>query len=189
MGRFVRQNDARDFVSGTGQDFSIRQARPEDADTLAALGARTFDETFGHLYAAENLESFQRENHDRQVYDRLLTSDDCHVLIAEAPDGTMAAYAVAGPCGLPVDEPGPNDIEIKRLYVDRPFQNSGLGRALLEPLLEWCEAREPSGLYLSVYAHNHGAQRLYRRYGFDKVKEYEFLVGEHRDPEFIFRKQ
>ena len=43
-------------------------------------------------------------------------------------------------------------------------------------------------VWIGVWSENYGAQRLYRRFGFDKAGEYEFVVGETRDREFIFRR-
>src|SRR3546814_12173765 len=37
---------------------AIRRATPDDADTVSALATRTFVETFGHLYPAEDLQAF-----------------------------------------------------------------------------------------------------------------------------------
>ena len=42
----------------------IRRAGASDAETLAALGARTFVETFGHLYAPADLRAFVAEAYD-----------------------------------------------------------------------------------------------------------------------------
>jgi ribosomal protein S18 acetylase RimI-like enzyme len=41
-------------------------------------------------------------------------------------------------------------------------------------------------IQLSVYAENHGAQRFYERYGFEKIADITFKVGDHYDPEFLF---
>jgi len=41
---------------------------------------------------------------------------------------------------------------------------------------------------LSVWSGNHGAQRFYRRYGFEHVADIEFWVGEQCDEEFLFAK-
>lgn len=46
--------------------------------------------------------------------------------------------------------------------------------------------REP--LYIGVWSENFGAERLYARHGFQRVGEYLFPVGEHRDLEFILKR-
>ena len=40
-------------------------------------------------------------------------------------------------------------------------------------------------MQLSVWSGNHGAQRFYARYGFEKVADVHFWVGAHRDDEFL----
>ena len=44
-----------------------------------------------------------------------------------------------------------------------------------------------TNIYLDVWEHNHGAQRFYKRYGFEKVGERSFHVesGEETDVDFI----
>jgi len=40
-----------------------------------------------------------------------------------------------------------------------------------------------------VWSENHGAQRLYARHGFEHVGDYDFVVGNIRDHEFILRRR
>ncbi len=42
--------------------------------------------------------------------------------------------------------------------------------------------------WLVVFSENHRAQRFYARYGFAKVGEYDYPVGEWTDREFVMRK-
>lgn len=91
---------------------------------------------------------------------------------------------MAGPCGLPHPEVTPSCGELHRLYVRREAQGSGLGRRMLEAVFGWLE-RPGRRLWIGVWSENFGAQRLYARYGFSKVGEYEFRVGASRDREFI----
>ena len=52
----------------------------------------------------------------------------------------------------------------------------------------WAEQYGYPELYLGVYAENHAAQRFYQRHGFQKVGDYLFPVGRHRDLEFIYKR-
>ena len=47
-------------------------------------------------------------------------------------------------------------------------------------------ARRADEVQISVYAGNDGAQRFYQRYGFEKIADITFKVGEQLDPEFLF---
>ena len=170
-----------------GDRHRIRLATPDDLDVLVELGRSTFAETFGHLYPPEDLADFLDEAHDAEIYAWAI-HDDRHAVWLAALDGAAVGYALAGPCTLPHPESTPAEGELKRLYVSRSAQNSGLGRALLAASLEWLERKGPARLWVGVWSENFGAQRLYARYGFDKVGEYEFRVGRVRDREFILRR-
>jgi ribosomal protein S18 acetylase RimI-like enzyme len=165
----------------------IRRALPADAPTLSALGASTFVDTFGHLYSSGDLQAFLDESHAVAAYEKLLASPIYALWLAE-DDGEAIGYALAGPCGLPHEDAKPTDGELKRLYVSPSAQGGGIGAKLFEQALAWLERDGPRTLWISVWSENHGAQRFYARYGFEMAGEYEFLVGEQRDREFMFRR-
>ena len=63
-----------------------------------------------------------------------------------------------------------------------------VGARLFHEALTWLEREGPRTLWISVWSENHGAQRFYARYGFEKVGEYDFIVGQQRDHEFMYRR-
>jgi ribosomal protein S18 acetylase RimI-like enzyme len=182
-------------IQPTMSDPVIRRATPADIATLASLGARTFIDTFGHLYRAEDLRTFLDGSHSEAAYARVLADPAYALWIAEdepAPEQghpvRAIGYAQAGRCGLPHPDVRPEDGELKRLYVLADAQNSGIGAKLFAQALSWLERDGPRTIWLSVWSENHGAQRFYARHGFEFVGEYEFAVGAQRDREFLFRR-
>src|SRR5690606_15744207 len=126
--------------------LEIRRAGVDDASTLSTLAARTFTETFGHLYPPEDLDAFLRES-----------------------------YAV-GPAGLRHPEAAPGDGGIRRRYVLRDYQSGGLGGKLMDAAMDWLLRDGPRTLWVGVWSENAGAQRFYQRRGFARVGEYLFPV-------------
>lgn len=167
---------------------TIRRAGPADAAVLAALGAATFVETFGHLYTPEDLRVFLDESHAVEAYAQVLANPHYALWIAEDAAGRAVGYAQAGRCGLPHEDVRPEDGELKRLYVRAGIQGGGIGRALMDAAMAWLLRDGPRTLWLSVWSENPGAQRFYARYGFVFAGEYEFIVGAQRDREFMYRR-
>ena len=168
---------------------SIRRATPADAAVLAEIGAATFIETFGHLYTPEDLQAFLDESHTEAAYANVLAADAPYALwLAEDEAGRAIGYAQAGPCGLPHADVRAEDGEIKRLYLRADAQNGGVGHAMMDAAMAWLLRDGPRTLWLSVWSENFGAQRFYARYGFEFVAEYEFIVGQQRDREFMYRR-
>ena len=167
----------------------VRVANLADAAALARLGAATFVETFGPMYQAEDLAAFLAGSRSEAVYAKLLSDPQVRVELAflnGKPE--PAGYIVAGPCKLPVDNLEPTAGEVRELYVLAEYQKHKMGTQLMVGALEWLESQRREPLYVGVYSENVGAQRLYGRFGFNKVGEYDFPVGAHIDREFILKR-
>jgi ribosomal protein S18 acetylase RimI-like enzyme len=172
---------------------SIRFAAPDDAPALAALAEATFIETFGPdgfaiPYPADDLADFLRASYAPERVAAWIADPAETVWVAEDAGGVLVAYAEVGPNTLPHPEAKPGEGELKRIYVRRSAQGTGLGRALLELSLQRLDPRGEARIWLGVWSGNLKAQRLYARYGFAKAGEYEFRVGRTRDREFILRR-
>ena len=164
---------------------TIRLARAEDAAALAALAVDTFCETFVEGFAVgypqADLDAFLTGSYAPAKVSGWIADARGQVLVAEM-EGRLVAYAQAGDNGLPYTAAQPGDGELKRIYVSRAAQGTGLGRALLERSLDWLGQRP---IFIGVWSGNHKAQRLYGHYGFQKVAEYRFAVGGTLDDEVI----
>lgn len=167
---------------------TIRRAGPDDAATLSRIGRETFTDTFGHMYPAEDLHDFLESSYAVEECARVLANPDYAVWLLEDEQGEAIGHALAGPCGLPHADVKPGDGELKRLYLLPRAQKGGWGSRLFQTALDWLERDGSRRIWISVWSENFGAQRFYARWGFEKVAEYEFIVGRQRDHEFMFRR-
>lgn len=174
-------------------EATIRRATGADAEALAALGRRTFIDTFvaadgfGIPYPADDLAAYLDSSFGPEATARKLAEPDGAWWVAER-DGDLLAFANVGPNGLPHPDATPGNMELRRLYVGKPAQGLGLGTALLELSLNWMEAHSDGPLWIGVWSGNLKAQKLYAAYGFAKAGEYQYPVGAWRDHEFILRR-
>jgi GNAT superfamily N-acetyltransferase len=164
-------------------DIGYRDARIEDAAELAALFQASFIETFGHLYRTEDLNAFLA-SHDQAAWQRQIESGDYAIRIVRAGDEAIA-LAKVGPTTLPVDDPA-TSIELKQLYILKPWQGEGVAPRLMDWVLDKARASGAERLYLSVWTENHRARKFYTRYGFSFVAPYDYPVGNHIDRDEIF---
>jgi len=175
-------------MTNSNLEATIRRAGPADAPVLATLGAETFTETFGHLYAREDLEAYLVGSHSVEAWTRTLTDPVRAAWLATLGGATAAGFIAVGACKLPIENREPTAGEIHQLYVLARHHNLRLGSRLMDIGLEWLESQGRTPLYVGVWSENLGAQRFYRRYGFERVGEYGFPVGKTVDHEFILRK-
>jgi len=161
-----------------------RDAILADAPGLAAFGARSFTETFGHLYESADLALFL-ENHTVESWANELADPGFAVRIAEV-EGAIVGYAKLGPPHLPFVPRG-QAAELRQLYVLAPHHGSGVGQALMDWAIAIARSGGAENLYLSVFVDNHRARRFYARLGFVEEGSYKFMVGNHADDDVVMR--
>jgi ribosomal protein S18 acetylase RimI-like enzyme len=97
-----------------------------------------------------------------------LTDPDAIVLVAH-DRGDVIGYAYAAVEGYDyMALRGPAGV-LHDLIVDPEYRGRGVGRLLLESMLEALEARGAPRAVLSTAARNEGAQRLFARAGFRRT--------------------
>lgn len=168
--------------------LAIRVANVGDAAAVRELAVSTFVDTFGHSYKKADLDAFLAEGRSVAVYTRLLEDPKVRIWTAAFGNEPPIGYVVVGSCKLPVTNLEPSAGEVRELYVRSGYQNHRIGTQLLTIALEWLRAQNYSPLYVGVWSENLGAQRVYQRFGFEKVAEYGFPVGGHVDREFILKR-
>ena len=166
----------------------IRRATVDDAAALAQTAHTTFVETFGHLYPPEDLQAYVAKAFAVEHCRGKLADQSIAVWFAMIGADELAGFIVAGSCKLPVENLEPTAGEVQQLYVQSKHQNLRIGTHLMDTALTWLASTAHAPLYVGVWSENFGAHRLYARYGFHKVGEYDFPVGKTIDREFILKR-
>lgn len=165
-------------------DLSYRDAAATDATAVATLFADCFTQTFGGLYAPDDLALFLEEKRP-EAFASEIGDPDFAFQLAEA-DGVVIGFVKLGPPDLPGDTP-PESIELRQLYVLSPWQGAGVAAALTDWAFAEARRRGKVHLQLSVYVDNHRARKFYERRGFVEVGNYRFMVGNHVDDDRVMR--
>jgi ribosomal protein S18 acetylase RimI-like enzyme len=166
--------------------MNLRPATPDDAPALSRLGTDSFVVKFGHLYSAENLANFLAGSHSEAKVAKEIADPALRIMLAEADGKLLGFCKLVMACGWPDHARGSAVIELKQLYTDPDATGQGIGAALMDWALAEAARFGADEIQLSVYSDNPGAQKFYARYGFEKVADIHFMVGEQRDEEFLF---
>ncbi len=162
-----------------------RDAEPHEGATLGGIARATFIETFGHLYNLKDLASFLEKGSDAACAAEL-SNPAVEVRFACA-GSTPIGFAKLSGITLPVEPSGPA-IELRQLYIFKPWHGQGIAEALMDWAHTRAAARGAQEIWLSVWAENHRARRFYARQGFTEIRPYAFMVGEQADEDILCRK-
>ncbi|PLK27925.1 GNAT family N-acetyltransferase [Novosphingobium sp. TH158] len=164
----------------------LRPAGSADAPALARLGRDSFVAKFGDMYRPQDLSTFLEEAYSEAAIAAELANPQRLYHLAER-DGALVGYCKLGlVCGFPEHARGKHVLELKQLYTAPGQTGGGIGKALMDWAMAEFAARGADEVQLSVWSGNEGAQRFYARYGFAKVADVTFRVGEQLDEEFLF---
>lgn len=144
----------------------IRPPRVAEADDVAALHVRTWQETYADVLPVGYIDDGHREMRRRMWRHVLsLADDERRVRVADV-DGEMVGIGMAGP-----SDPGaPRDRQLYLIYVLAAHHGTGVGQALFDAVLGDAPAM------LTVAKGNARAIAFYTRQGF------AFDGEEHVDP-------
>jgi hypothetical protein len=103
--------------------------------------------------------------------------------------GVAVGHALAGPCTLPHAEVAPGDGELKRLYVLLDHQNGGWAGGCSVPRWSGWSATARARYGLACGRRTMARNGCTRGMAFEHVGDYDFIVGNIRDHEFILRRR
>lgn len=167
-------------------ELTLRPATPADVPALSALAIESFVAKFGPLYSAQDLASFLAESLEEGPIAAEMAKSDRVYRLAEAGGRLVGFCKIGLTCGFPEHARGSRVMELKQLYTASDATGMGIGGKLMEWAMDQFTARGADEVQISVYAGNDGGHRFYERYGFAKVADITFKVGEQYDPEFLF---
>ena len=178
------------MATRTSPAFSIRRASTADAESVAALGARLFAETYGPTHPEPELSRYLAREFAVKDVRNALASDDVRMLLVEHPERGPIAYAyVRVSLEPPAGVEGTRVVEIARFYVDTAYHGRGVGAALMEECLDDAKARGADVVWLQVWKEAPWAVGFYARMGFVVVGSAPFYFGEQVGDDHIMERQ
>jgi len=154
--------------------FLIRTATAADAEALAELGTRTFQETFAKDNTPEDMALYLAEHFGGGLQRAELEDSAVVFLLLEAkghPSGYVKLRRGAA------NARGQRPLEICRFYVDATWHGKGAARSLMEGIDALALREGHDDIWLAVWEHNARAIHFYEKHGFKRVGEQPFRLG------------
>jgi ribosomal protein S18 acetylase RimI-like enzyme len=152
-------------MGARGEAVRVRAARVDDAAPMAMLHLRAFRRAYRGILPDAFLDGLVVDEWvaKRRAHLEHLPRPDLRWWLAENDDRVSGLAAT----GLSNDaDARPNEGEVLVLYVDPDRVGTGIGRALMDHLIDDLRARGLPSLSLWVFEANDRARRFYEKAGF-----------------------
>lgn len=154
----------------------IREAGKADAVMLAELGGRTARTWFADVYTEEELQSFLKRDFTESVLRKQIENSEAHTFLVHEIDGQPAGFARINWC-KPVPLTDDSGAELQKIYYLPEFTGRGLGRALMQAVIDTVAVRNERYLWLDVLNNNPRACAFYLELGFEILGSKRFATG------------
>lgn len=167
--------------------LEFRRGTIEDAQVIADLAARTFEQTFRPDNRPEDMEKYLASNFSLdQIKSELASPATIFLLAYEARQ--LIGYAKLEEADVPPSVSGPDPIELARIYVIKEKIGKGYGSALMGACLEVARNSGRRTLWLGVWQKNIHAISFYQNWGFVIAGTQLFMLGDDVQDDFIMER-
>jgi diamine N-acetyltransferase len=166
----------------------IRRGVAADASLLAALGARTFYDTFAADNTPEDMAAYLAASFNPGIQAAELADPSIMFFIAEL-DARTVGYAQLRAGSSPECVSGTNPVELVRIYVTQDWLGHGMGEALLLTCMEEAKRAGHRTMWLGVWKKNKRAESFYRKQNFRIVGEQVFQLGADLQSDWVMERQ
>jgi diamine N-acetyltransferase len=155
--------------------FSYFRSGPEDALCLSTLATQVFLDTYATNGINADIALEAASVYSRQAFEARLQDQAVEITAVHHSGYVVAFLDVSLQSTCPV--PGIVGHEVLRLYVQAPFQRSGLGRALLRKAEARAKDAAASHVWLTAWSGNTAALAFYPAVGYTDVGETQYLIA------------
>jgi diamine N-acetyltransferase len=174
----------------TSRAFSIRRCTTADAETMAALAARLFAESYGPTHPEPELSRYLARAFPVDGVRAAIADSDVTMFVAEDLALRPMAYAyLRASHDPPPGVKGEHAYEIVRFYVDASYQGRGIGASLMEECFEEARRRGADVIWLQVWKEAPWAVGFYARMGFRVVGSAAFYFGDQIGDDHIMERR
>lgn len=142
-------------------ELVMRDATPADLQKLAELHVRTFNETHLGPFGSGPSVALRVSQWRDKLEDQHATN---FIIVMENPAKELVGFAWVHP----TDEPGQWDMRLNKIYLLRPYQRQGLGRAMMRVIVTRLLANGQRSMALFTEVDNEPACAFYESLGAER---------------------
>ncbi len=79
-------------------------------------------------------------------------------------------------------------MEISRIYCTQQVIGKGVGKSMMQECIKIAQSMGMDCIWLGVWEHNSKAIEFYKKFGFEKFSEHEFVLGNDLQNDWLMKK-
>lgn len=175
----------KDFFILALMQTIIESVKLENLPILTEISRTTFYDTFHHQNNPQDLQLYLDNNFNNEALNAELKDENNHFFFARNHDEIVGYLKLSS---AKSDEVEGEVLEISRIYVRKESLGLGVGKDLMDFAVRFSRNLNKNIIYLGVWEHNVKAINFYKKFGFKKIGEHPFLVGNDVQTDWLMKK-
>jgi diamine N-acetyltransferase len=168
-------------------EVNITTCSTEDLQILRAISKETFNDTFKDQNSPEQMEAYLEKAFNSEQLEKELLNPSSHFYFVYV-NNEVAGYLKVNTNDAQTETMDDESLEIERIYIRKDFQRHGLGKYLLNKVMEVALEHHKQKVWLGVWEKNENAIEFYKKMGFVQTGAHSFYMGEEEQTDFIMIK-
>ena len=168
-------------------NIAVRYGTFDDAELIADISRETFFESYAAYNTKENMDKFLNEQFTKG---RLMMEVGRHenVFLIAYCNNEVGGYLKLRDDKKPSLLKNNNALEIARIYATAKWKGLGVGKVLMQQAIDIAKEKGKEVLWLIVWSQNEKAIDFYAKWGFKKIDECDFLLGDDVQKDWVMKK-
>jgi ribosomal protein S18 acetylase RimI-like enzyme len=166
----------------------IREATIEDARLIADISHQTFYETFARHNTKEDMHKFLNQQFTKG---KLIMEVGArgNIFLLAYDDDSIAGYVKIRDERVPPGMGSVSALEVARIYAMNNQIGKGVGSLLMQSCIDVAKQKNKEWLWLGVWEKNQRAIDFYKKWGFEKFDETDFLLGDDMQRDWLMKRK
>jgi len=166
---------------------NIKKCTFEDLGLLQEISVETFNETFKNENSPENMKAYLERAFNLKQLEKELSNISSEFYFIYSNE-EIAGYLKVNTDDAQSEIMGNDSLEIERIYIRKTFHKQGLGKYLINKVLEIAIERNKSKIWLGVWEKNESAIAFYKKMEFVQTGAHSFYMGDEEQIDLIMTK-
>ena len=155
--------------------------------SIALLSRQAFYDTFAEFNTEEDMELFMRDSFGIEKLAGEVGAPG-NTFLSAFMENELVGYAKLTLSETPSLLGEAPSIEISRIYAAQKTIGLGVGKALMEACVRIAKEQDRKVIWLGVWEHNERAIGFYKKFGFEKFGEHDFVLGKDVQTDWLMKK-